>query len=130
MGYGTRKELLMWFDTPVKIKGKDIYHYEINIDESYDQGIVDEWGAAYVWNKHGVGAEYNIYFDGQSECSAIYKMDEDSTDPTTYEHYEIDFSEENWKEKLIDAMIKCVDKWWDSDDTRIQYAIGEGAIND
>ena len=120
----------MWFDTPVKIKGKSKYHYEINIDESYDQEIVDEWGAAYVWNRYGVGAEYNISFDGKNECSAIYKMDEFSTDPTTFEHYEIDFSDDKWKEKLIDAMIERVDKWWDENDTRIQYAIGEGVIDD
>ena len=102
----------MFFEAPVKIKGNSKYHYEINIDESYGEGIVDEWGAAFVWNRNGVGAEYNICYDGKDECSVIYKMDEDSTDPTTYHHYEIDFTEDDWKEKLINAMIECVDEWW------------------
>lgn len=102
----------MFFEAPVKIIGNSKYHYEINIDESYGEGIVDEWGAAFVWNRYGVGAEYNICYDGKNECSAIYKMDEDSTDSTTYNHYEIDFAEDDWKEKLINAMIKCVDEWW------------------
>lgn len=106
----------MWFGTPVKIKGKEKYHYELNMDDSYaEPGVYDEWGAAMVWNKHGKGAEYNFYFDGKSECSAIYKMDEDSTDPTTYEHYEIDFTMEDWKDRLINAMIGCVDRWWSDD---------------
>lgn len=102
----------MFMTAPSLIKGKEKYHYEINIDESYGEGIVDEWGAAYVWNSNGEGAEYNIYYDGQSECSAIYKMDEDSTDPTTYEHYEIDFSDDKWKQKLINRMIECTERWW------------------
>ena len=101
----------MYFQaTPIK-QGK--FFYEINIDESYGEGIVDEWGAAFVWNRYGKGAEYNIYFDGKNECSAIYKMDEDTTDPTTYEHYEIDFGMDDWRERLINAMIECIERWWD-----------------
>ena len=106
----------MYFKAPVKIKGKSKYYCEVNIDESYGEGIVDEWGAAYVWNKDGNGAEYNIYYDGKDECSAIYKMEDDRTDSNTYEHYEIDFSDDGWKEKLINRMIECVKEWFDDRD--------------
>jgi hypothetical protein len=102
----------MYFKAPVKMKGKSKYYYEINIDESYAEGVVDEWGAAFVWNKKGQGAEYNLCYDGRNEMSAIYKADEYETDPTTYEHYEIDFSDDEWKQKLINRMIECTERWW------------------
>ena len=103
----------MFCDAPVMIDGKEKFYYEINIDERYGEGIVDAWGAAYVWNKDGNGAEYNIYYDGKNEYSAIYKMCEDSTDSTTYQHYEIDFSDADWKERLIKQMIACAKEWFD-----------------
>lgn len=106
----------MYFQATTIMKGKEKFYHEINIDESYGEGIVDEWGAAYVWNKDGNGAEYNICYDGKDECSAIYKMEDDRTDSNTYEHYEIDFSDDGWKEKLINRMIECVKEWFDDRD--------------
>lgn len=103
----------MYYNATPVMKGKENFYYEINIDESYGEGIVDEWGAAYVWNRYGNGAEYNIYYDGRSEYSAIYKMEDDHTDTTTYHHYEIDFSDDDWKEKLINQMIACTEEWFD-----------------
>lgn len=82
-------------------KRKGLY-YEVNMDDSYQyKDCVDEWGAALVLDGNGDGVEYNYYYDGRNELSAIYRLE----DPTTYKLYEIDFSFDNWKEKLIDAMI-------------------------
>lgn len=103
----------MYFHAPVKMKGKEKFYVELNINESYaKKDSYDEWNAANVWNSHGKGAEYNLCYDGRNEMSAIYKADEYETDPTTYEPYEIDFSEDDWREKLIDKMIECTKEWW------------------
>ncbi len=107
----------MYFDAPVKMKGKEKYFCEVNIDDSYaDMNHYDEWGAAYVFNRDGNGAEYNICYDGRNECSAIYKLEGQDTDTSTYEHYEIDFSMDDWKERLINRMIECVEEWFGDED--------------
>lgn len=71
----------------------------------------DAWGEAQVWNGK-IGAEYNLCFDGEN-CSAIYLMEEDddgywSTDSSTFEHYEIDPDDPEWKDKLIKTMQEFV----------------------
>lgn len=90
--------------------------YEINMDESY-KGIdpIDEWGCAYVWDKN-IGAEYNYCVEGNENMCAIYFMSEDTkenwqTDSNRFVHYEIDWCDPNWKQKLIDEMIKIVKRW-------------------
>ena len=109
----------MYFDAPSVIKGIERYYCEINIDSSYETRIADEWGAAYVFNRWGQGAEYRFNYDGRNEQSAIYRLDEyghtykSSVDDREY--YEIDFGDDNWEEKLTDAMIRCVDEWWDKE---------------
>ena len=92
--------------------------YEINIDpQEVDTDYMDEWGAAFLWLDDERGVEYNLCYDS-GECeSAIYKTemnykDRDypdgymETDSSTFEPYEIDFNDENWKEKLVNAMEK------------------------
>lgn len=99
------------------------WEYEVDMDESYanitEAGeVVDEWGCAYVTleEKH-IGAEYNFCIDDTTNemdnCCAIYWMYEDDeenwhTDCGDYQHYEIDFSDKEWKEKLIEAMKQFV----------------------
>lgn len=72
----------------------------------------DTWGEAQVWDGK-IGAEYNLCFD-EDNCSAIYLMEEGedgcwSTDVSTFEHYEIDPDDPEWKENLIKAMTEFVD---------------------
>ena len=95
------------------------WEYEINMDESYvDIEDIDEWGCAQVWDdENKIGAEYNYCIDNSTNeminCCAIYWMYEDDeenwhTDGSDYQHYEIDFSDKDWKEKLIAAMKQFV----------------------
>ena len=72
----------------------------------------ESWGEAQVWNGK-IGAEYNLCFVDEENCSAIYLMGENddgywSTDTTIFEHYEIDPDDPKWKENLIEAMEKFV----------------------
>lgn len=90
--------------------------HEVNISLEDVQAVangeeLESWGEAQVWGDK-VGAEYNLCFDGEN-CSAIYMMREGEdgnwyTDSTTFEHYEIDPDDPNWKENLIEAMEKYV----------------------
>lgn len=94
------------------------YEFECNIDESYKDLETDEWGCAYVWLNDLQGAEYNFCIDSGNNCCAIYKMEineEDymETDYSTFEHYEIDFSNVNWKEELEKAMYKVAKKFFE-----------------
>ena len=105
-----------------------MYEYEVNIDLTIpiDKNCCDEWGAAYMWldKDQDTGVEYNLCYDSGECCSAIYKMemnykDRDypdgymETDYSTFEHYEIDINDENWKEKLIEAMKEAMEKFFD-----------------
>lgn len=109
----------MYFDAPVMTKGREKFYCEVNIDESYENRIADEWCSAYVFNRRGQGAEYRYRYDGKNDRSAIYKLDEYGHTHVAvaddYEFYEIDFSDDHWREKLTDAMIECVKKWWKED---------------
>jgi hypothetical protein len=91
--------------------------YEVNMDESYyEQDSIDEWGAAIVMDGNKRGCEYNYCYLNGNEQSAIYKMDGIDTDENTYTHYEIDFGVDNWKEKLIEAMIEAYHEFWDREE--------------
>ena len=92
----------------VNKRSKGGYEYEINIDESkVDKSCIDEWGAAYLWIDDDHGVEYNLCYDN-GECeSAIYKAlytEYLETDYNSFSAYEIDFSDKDWKEKLVDEM--------------------------
>lgn len=84
-----------------------MYEYEINIcKDDYDK-YVDIWGAAFLWLNDRCGVEYNYcYDDGECE-SAIYKTicnEYIETDSSTYSHYEIDFDDPKWEQKLVNEM--------------------------
>ena len=73
----------------------------------------DSWGEAQVLCGK-IGAEYNLCFVDEENCSAIYLMEKDEdgcwdTDGTIFEYYEIDPDDPKWKENLIKAMEKFVE---------------------
>ena len=85
--------------------------FECNMDKSYKDLETDEWGAAYLWDQTGLsGVEYNFCVDSGINESAIYKMEmnpetnEMETDSNTFEHYEVDFNNQHWEDKLRAAM--------------------------
>ena len=108
-------------------KKNNTYEYEININPAeVDKNCHDEWGAAYMWlnKEEDAGVEYNLCYDSGECCSAFYKMEKTYNDPdypdgyveTDYddcEHYEIDFNDKNWKEKLVEAMKEVMEKFFD-----------------
>lgn len=99
----------------LELKADEKYSFGCELSaefSSYDNW--DEWGCACVWFGDEIGAEYNFCIDNGHNCSAIYKMtmnkDEDiaETDYSTFVHYEVDFSKENWKDELEDAMCRAL----------------------
>ncbi len=87
------------------------YDYEINIDaDKVDTEYFDDWGAAYLCLADDKGVEYNLAYDGGECGSAIYPFENDKLDCTRFVHYEIDFTDENWKRKLVDAMEKAANE--------------------
>ena len=92
-------------------KGCDIMlDYEININSNdVDRDSTEIWAAAFLWLDDDHGVEYNLSYDSGECCSAIYKTEiNDSgyleTDYSTFEHYEIDFNDPEWKEKFVTKM--------------------------
>ena len=103
--------------TIADIKALPDYGFEVNISEADKANITDLWAAAVIWIDD-IGVEYNFC---QEECDgeiinqcAIYKtfMDDNDevahTDYCEFEHYEIDWSDAHWKERLEDAMCQSV----------------------
>ena len=106
--------------------------YEINISSKYkNKNCIDEWGAAFVWLDDDHGVEYNYCYDNGKCCSAIYKMEMKynypkypdgymETDYSTFEHYEIDFTDKDWEQNLVDEMIRVAKKFfwkgWNEDE--------------
>lgn len=92
--------------------------YEVNMNKTYkDINPVDEWGCAYIWNGK-IGAEYNYCIEGNENMCAIYFMYEDNkgewhTDSNRYVHYEIDWNDNRWRQKLIDKMVEVLKEWSD-----------------
>ena len=108
------------------IIGKTSVEYEININASYASEETDEWGAAFVWVNGNHGVEYNFCYDSGECCSAIYKTGMNykhrdypdgymETDYSTFEHYEIDFSNEDWMLDLIREMVRVAKQFWKED---------------
>lgn len=102
-----------------ELKEKDGYEFECNMSEEYkNYDNHDEWGCAFVWIEDNIGAEYNFaietYNDEVYKPCAIYKMEFNAendyweTDYGTFNHYEIDFDNENWREELEDAMCESL----------------------
>lgn len=96
---------------------KNEYEFDLNIDETYkDETDCDEWGCAYLWptDDESIGCEYNFAVeDGESYCT-IYLLSYDgehicTTNTSDYEHYDIEWGEEDWKERLKNKMIEFLE---------------------
>lgn len=92
----------------------EAYSFECNMSEEYGTyNSHDEWGCAIV-SFGNIGAEYNFCIDGGKNLSAIYKTELNpatdciETDTSTFIHYEIDFSNPEWKSELETAMYSFV----------------------
>jgi hypothetical protein len=102
-------------DAPV-LRTKNGYEYEININpEDMNTKDKDIWGAAMLWLDDERGVDFNLSYDDGLNQSAIYKAScdkymEDLTE--TFSHYEIDFSDIFWKQKLIDEMERVAEEFW------------------
>lgn len=89
------------------------FEFECHISEEYKGKETDEWGSAFAY-LGDVGVEYNFCIDGGNDCSAIYKMEYNretesiETDYSTFIHYEIDFDNKCWIQKLRDTMYKVL----------------------
>jgi len=100
--------------TVEELKKSEKYEFECEISpETEEDDEADFWGAGYIWFGN-IGVEYNYCVeDGENYC-AIYKMDFDEergvwdTDGGTFIHYEVDFSDEKWKEKFENAMCEAL----------------------
>lgn len=108
-------------EIPKDIHNNEAYCFECNITEEYGTyNSHDEWGCAIV-SFGNIGAEYNFCIDGGKNLSAIYKTELNpatdciETDTSTFIHYEIDFSNPEWKSELETAMYSFVKekKIWD-----------------
>ena len=96
-----------------ELKTRKDYSFGCNMDKGYKNIETDEWGCAFIWvgNK---GVEYNFCIDSGENLCAIYKMelnektDYMETDHDTFIHYEINFDEADWVEKLENAMCEAL----------------------
>ena len=93
------------------------YEYEVNIDSSnVDKNCMDDWGAAFLWLDDKRGVEYNLCYDNGICESAIYKTECGEyleTDYSIFKHYEIDFSDGLWEEKLVTEMERIAKEFWE-----------------
>lgn len=89
------------------------YEFELNIYKDYAKhNDIDEWGCAFVWIDDLVGCEYNFCVQNGENCSAIYIMEYSNddenwhTDWSNFNHYEIDFEDVDWAEKIEQEMYE------------------------
>ena len=102
-------------DSPLS-RSKNGYEYEINIKpEDMNTENKDIWGAAMLWLDDERGVDFNLSYDDGRNQSAIYKAKsagfmEDLVEHSS--HYEIDFTDIFWKQKLIDEMERVAKEFW------------------
>jgi len=100
--------------TVEELKNGNKYNFEFNIGEDYNGVETDEWGCAYCWIDDDIGVEYNYCVEDGENHSAIYVDEYNKEEKTIYAnsekyiHYEIDFSDDNWKDKLENAMCSAL----------------------
>lgn len=84
-----------------------------------DYNYIDEWGVAILTSARStdeeIGVEYNYCIDRTTEeeldCSGIYFFRGEETEVSDSVHYEIDLTDEHWKEKLELAMNEALDSF-------------------
>ena len=121
-GYDTDEEVLVWIED-VEIQHERVsgeVEFECNFcKEYYEENESEDLPiAACLWLENGTHAvEYNLCYDKQAKTnsSAIYKMNAETQDTfhTIYEHYEVDFSDDQWEEKLKNAMEVAARRFWE-----------------
>lgn len=94
------------------IKLSPLYSFECNVEVNNSY----RWDDAFI--EYGkIGADYECYFDSANEtnnysiiCRRFYDEVNDTyeTDYNTFIEYDIDFSNENWKGELENALIKAM----------------------
>lgn len=105
---------------PDFVKHKVKYYADLDLDSIWQDKVDDTWDVAAIytdlgWGEIG-GAEYHYCFDGKVDNSVIYKTDGNLRDREFTEPYEIDFDEPDWKERLINKMIECIEEWFLQED--------------
>lgn len=112
-----------------ELKGNLGYNFHCNIikrealKEIANTDCYDEWGCAYVSLGETMSVEYNLCIDNTTNEnineSAIYRVDyneeydEYETDCNEFIHYEIDFDNPKWKQKLENAMCEALIKFFE-----------------
>ena len=95
------------------LKTKDGYKFENYIIKEFKTYTDhDEWGVAFVW-LNDIGVEYNFCIDNGYNSCAIYKTKLNTqgymeTDYSTFSHYEVNFNNDNWMEKLENKMCEAL----------------------
>ena len=86
---------------------QNLIQISIHIDPTQiDKNCMDEWGVVTAYaGDDSWGVEYNLCYDHGTCCSAFYPFyktedDEYETDTSWDFHYEIDFDDPIWEEKL------------------------------
>lgn len=97
--------------------------FECNFNKEYYEEMenTDLPVAACLWLESGwQGVEYNLCFDKHdgTNSSAIYKMNAETEETFSdiYEHYEIDFSDCKWEEKLKNKMEAVAREFWQTEE--------------
>ena len=97
--------------------------FECNFSKEYYEEMesTDLPVAACLWLESGwQGVEYNLCFDKHdgTNSSAIYKMNAETEETFSdiYEHYEIDFSDCKWEEKLKNKMEAVAREFWQTEE--------------
>ena len=93
--------------------------FECNFNKEFyeETESIDLPIAACLWLENVEhAAEYNLCYDKKTgeNSSAIYKMNADTEETfhLIYTHYEVNFSDRQWKKKLRDAMEAAARKFW------------------
>lgn len=110
--------------TVEELKNNKEYSWQCNIAKRKilrkiaNTNYFDEWDCAYVSFGEEMGVEYNLCIDNTTDeninCSAIYKTNYNikndciETDTNTFVHYEINFSNPEWKKELENAMCEAL----------------------
>ena len=109
-----------------ELKNRNDYYFNCDLtkkrvlNEVADTNSFDEWSCTFISLENSarlgekIGVEYNLCVDNGKNLSAIYKVDYNEetncieTDYSKFVHYEIDFDNPRWKEKLENAMCKTL----------------------
>lgn len=105
-----------------QLKNNPGYYFECYIDGNkyVNCSCCDDWNVCFasLWND--IAVEYNICIDDNENCSAIYyvRCYKDGAWETDYDRFiscEIDFSKDNWRSELENAMCIAMIEFMEGD---------------